>query len=108
MFSERSDRATKVSQRLKNYYDGLFGLRYMRQNVFIIGATGKVGAALVRQIYERGDTDTSLHANPTRVVGLASSSSYIYSDRGIRQTDAANFVKPKRGRLYDSLGDFVA
>ena len=80
----------------------------MRQNVFIIGATGKVGATLVRHIYQRGDTDASLHANPTRVVGLASSSSYIYSDRGIRHTDAANFVKTKRGRLYDSLGDFVA
>src|SRR3989338_6340683 len=108
MFSERSDRATKVSQRLKNHYNGLFGLLYMRQNVFIIGATGKVGATLVRQIYERGDTDTSLHANPTRVVGLASSSSYIYSDRGIRHKDALKFIATKNGHSYNGLDDLVS
>ena len=67
----------------------------MIQDVFIIGATGKVGRTLVRQIFEKGDADIERHANPTRIIGLASSSSLLYSQNGISKEDAINFSEKK-------------
>ncbi len=72
----------------------------MLQNVFIIGATGKVGSRLVSQIFEKGDTDRLKHINPTRIVGLASKSSFIYSAEGINEKNARLFSAKKEGRGY--------
>src|SRR3989338_8088595 len=65
----------------------------MIQDLYIIGATGKVGKELVKQIFEKGDTDTSHHLNPTRVVGLASSTHTLYLPQGISQEQASAFAK---------------
>ena len=80
----------------------------MPQNVFIIGATGKVGSTLTRQIYNKGDTKFSLHANPTRIVGLASSSSLVFSRKGISQTAAFDFLNTKKGSAqYHNLEELL-
>ena len=64
----------------------------MIQSVFIIGATGRVGNSLVRQIIEKGDMSCDRHTNPTRIVGLASSSHFFYSLGGISPQKAYNFA----------------
>src|SRR3989344_686200 len=80
----------------------------MHQRIFIIGATGKVGSTLTRQIYQKGDIDASLHVNPTRVVGLASSSSLVFSRKGIPQKTAFNFLKTKKGHSsYNNLTELI-
>lgn len=80
----------------------------MYQNVFIIGATGNVGSTLVHQICEKGDTSRSIHANPTRIVGLASSSSVAFSKKGIGKKDALKFLKTKNGTSYNRLDELIA
>ncbi|OGG79129.1 hypothetical protein A3A39_00715 [Candidatus Kaiserbacteria bacterium RIFCSPLOWO2_01_FULL_54_13] len=80
----------------------------MYQNVFIIGATGKVGSTLVHQIYEKGDTSRSIHVNPTRIVGLASSSSVAFSKKGIGKKEALKFLKTKNGISYNRLDELIA
>jgi homoserine dehydrogenase len=60
------------------------------QDVFIIGATGNVGKELVKQIVEN-DISESVHANPTRIVGLASSRSYVYHPYGLNDRTAISF-----------------
>lgn len=64
----------------------------MIQEIFIIGAPGNVGSTLVTQIFKEGDTNTELHSNPTRIVGLASSSNFLYSPMGISEQDARRFI----------------
>ena len=64
----------------------------MIQDVYIIGATGKVGKTLVNQIYEKGDTNPKSHPNPTRVVGLASKTNTVYSAFGLSRQDSEAFV----------------
>lgn len=80
----------------------------MHQNVFIIGAAGKVGSTLVRQIFEAGDTSSRLHANPTKIVGLAASSTVLFSNKGIGQKDAFSFPKTKKGLPYRDLNELLA
>lgn len=63
----------------------------MIQDVFIIGATGKVGRTLIRQILEK-DTDPNTHKNPTRIVGLASSKNFIYEREGLTQENIEHFL----------------
>ena len=81
----------------------------MIQDVFIIGATGKVGRTLVKQIFERGDTDSRRHVNPTRIVGLASSTHTIYSSSGISKKEAYSFANRGNGdaNKYGSLFDLL-
>ncbi len=67
----------------------------MIQYVFIIGATGNVGKTLVRQIFECGDGDFRLHHNPTRIVGLASSKSYVFSRDGLSKKECFDFIEKK-------------
>lgn len=77
----------------------------MIQNLFILGATGKVGSTLVRQIFERDDTDSSIHANPTRIVGLASSKEYVFMPDGISREQAYDFIERRSGLTlkYENL-----
>lgn len=81
----------------------------MIQDIYIIGATGKVGQELVKQVFEKGDTDPSRHVNPTRIVGLASSTHTLYLPHGISQEQASVFTKrnyahaQKYGYLEDLL-----
>ena len=78
----------------------------MIQDVFIIGATGKVGGTLVEHIINKGDTDVRIHANPTRIVGIASSTHFIYSPEGIEPEQAFSFSKNRdfdNAQAYDEL-----
>lgn len=81
----------------------------MIQDVFIIGATGKVGKTLVGQIYKKGDTNSKIHPNPTRVVGLASHNTFIYSIEGISEDKALNFVNRQypNAQTYSQLNDLL-
>lgn len=81
----------------------------MIQDVFIIGATGKVGKTVVRQIFERGDTDSKRHANPTRIVGLASSNNFIYSKMGLLPKQAYAFIDKKSDEniKYNQLSELL-
>ncbi len=53
----------------------------MKQDIFIIGATGNVGKTLVRQILNEGDLRRE--PVPAMIVGLASSTSFVYSPDGL-------------------------
>jgi len=64
----------------------------MIQDLFIIGATGNVGKTLVKQIFELGDADFSMHENPTRIVGLVSSKNFVYDPKGISKEDSYSFI----------------
>lgn len=76
----------------------------MIQDVFIIGATGKVGRTLVKQIIEKGDTDATLHPNPTRIVGLASSTDFVFSTGGLSPEYIRDFPSKVTGGIkYNDL-----
>lgn len=78
----------------------------MIQNIFIIGATGNVGKTLVRQIFEKGDTDSGKHENPTKIVGLASSKGYVFNTNGLEKDRCVDFSEKKiSGENYSSLGE---
>ena len=72
------------------------------QDIFIIGADGNVGGTLVKQVLTKGDVDSKLHLNPTRIVGLASITNYIYSPKGIPDGECFEFVKAKGKGNYKS------
>ncbi len=84
----------------------------MIQDVFIIGATGMVGRSLVRQIIEKEDMSHHRHANPTRIIGLASSKYFMYSSDGIQPKTAQdfstrNFSNAKRYKNLSELLDIA-
>ncbi|QDU52950.1 Bifunctional aspartokinase/homoserine dehydrogenase 2 [Gimesia panareensis] len=53
------------------------------QNVFIIGATGNVGSELFHQIELFDKPELGKHQNPTRIIGIADSQSYFFTEAGI-------------------------
>lgn len=78
------------------------------QDVFIIGATGKVGKKLIEQIYQKGDTDWRRHVHPTRIVGVASSTHYLFDPNGLSSDRSREFAN--RGgdaKKYGSLDELV-
>jgi len=81
----------------------------MIQDIYIIGATGKVGSTLINQIIEKGDLDREFHANPTRIVGLASSTHTIYSPEGLSQEQIHNFVNKNynNAQEYNNLSKLL-
>lgn len=79
----------------------------MIEDIFILGATGNVGKALVKQVYEKGDTDFNKHVNPTRIVGVASSSKYEYSELGLSQSETDLFNSNSNGVRYEKLDDIL-
>lgn len=84
----------------------------MAQDIFILGATGNVGSTLVSQIFNSGDTDSKMHANPTRIVGLASLMGkelvpgYIYSAEGLTKEQCDLFLSGKYKR-FEALVDLL-
>lgn len=81
----------------------------MIQDLYIVGATGNVGSTLVKQIFEKGDTDPARHANPTRIVGLASSKHALYLPDGIGSQQAFAFADKKCDGAgeYNNLGELL-
>jgi len=88
----------------------------MIQDVFIIGAPGRVGKILVEQIIKKEDTDPVRHPNPTRIVGLAvtpklvdSPKMFIYSHRGISDEQAYRFASRdySASKSYSALDELV-
>ena len=74
----------------------------MFQDVFILGATGRVGKTLVDQIYEF-DVNSNIHKNPTRIIGLASSKLKLYNPDGISPSEAKSFLNRESGESNDSV-----
>jgi len=79
----------------------------MIQNIFIFGANGNVGRTLVRQIYEKGDTNPDKHKNPTRIVGLGSISDYILCPHGLSPEVAIAYSKTASGESRYALSDVL-
>ena len=79
----------------------------MMQDVFIIGATGRVGATLINQIIKKGDIDNKLHVNPTRIVGIASSTHTVYSNKGLSEGQVRSFINKQQdgAKEYTSLSE---
>ncbi len=72
----------------------------MVKSVFIIGATGMIGSELTSQIVHI-DEDT-------RIVGVASSTDYLFSRRGIDGDTALGFSQRKvQGKPYGSLENLL-
>lgn len=81
----------------------------MIQKVFVAGATGRVGQELVRQIIYSRDSDRLKHSNPTAIVGLASSSAFVYNPEGIPDDKALAFsMRTAKGERYDPHRDWKA
>lgn len=79
----------------------------MIQDIFIIGANGNVGSTLVKQIYERGDTDPGFHRNPTRIVGVASVNSFYYDSLGLTRDFCYSFANEKLGTENYDLSELI-
>ncbi|MDE1865327.1 MAG: hypothetical protein KGH94_01650 [Candidatus Micrarchaeota archaeon] len=81
----------------------------MTQKVFIIGATGKVGREVVKQIVENRDGDPSIHTNPTVIVGLASRrSGALYSSAGIDGSVARWFSEGNmKGKRFSNVRELL-
>lgn len=79
----------------------------MSQDIFIIGATGKIGGELIEQIYASGDCDPTRHKNPTRIVGLASSEEYLFSPEGIKEIEAFDLFLSGAGKRYFNLKELT-
>ncbi len=75
----------------------------MRQNVCIIGATGKVGRELIAQIAEQDVAELKRHKNPTVVVGLADSQSVAINTGGFTQEFLKQFASTKQ-RVGEIVG----
>ncbi len=80
----------------------------MAESLFIVGATGRVGKELVSQIFDKGDNNIALHQNPTSIVGVASSKSFLYDSGGLSESDIRSFsAKRKLGTKYNKLTDLL-
>lgn len=78
------------------------------QNVFIIGATGSVGKKLVEQIVHKGDTSPERHVHPTRIVGLASTTQYVFDSEGLSDGKSLAFANKKgSASSYDSPDQLI-
>ncbi len=75
----------------------------MRQNVCIIGATGKVGRELIAQIAEQDVAELKRHKNPTVVVGLVDSQHIAINTGGFTQDFLQQFASTKQ-RIREVMG----
>ncbi|MBI2550388.1 hypothetical protein HYV83_04380 [Candidatus Woesearchaeota archaeon] len=78
------------------------------QDVFIVGATGRVGRKLIEQLIQNCDTDPGKHTHPTRIVGLASSKHYLFNSEGLSSEQVRQFSSKKgAGNEYNSLDELI-
>ncbi len=63
------------------------------QNLFILGSTGNVGTELINQV-QKYDMSNKWHLNPTRIVGVADSQSYILNACWLK-SESLYALKPK-------------
>jgi aspartokinase/homoserine dehydrogenase 1 len=75
----------------------------MRQNVFVIGATGNVGRELLRQIANHDVPELNKHENPTVVVGLADSKHFAIREGGFSRDGLLDFVQTRK-RVSEVMG----
>ncbi len=77
----------------------------MKQNIFIIGATGNVGKRLIQQIYSVEEKNKEYMTN---IVGIASKNEYLFNNKGINQVYVNNFSKKIiSGNKYNSLEEII-
>ena len=80
----------------------------MTATLFIVGATGRVGNGLVSQIFDKGDDNAAIHKNPTNIVGVASSKSFLYDPGGLSESSVREFsAKKVTGTLYQRPTDLL-
>lgn len=76
----------------------------MEKSVFVVGATGNVGRTFVSQVLDEGNSTQS----PTKIVGLASSTTFIYNPSGLEKEQAMGFAqKNALGSRYDGLKELL-
>lgn len=68
----------------------------MRQNIVILGATGKVGRELVKQVAACDVPELQMHENPTVVVGLVDSTHAAIEPGGFPQRELALFARTRQ------------
>lgn len=75
----------------------------MRQNVALIGASGKVGRTLLTQIAGHDVPELQRHVNPTVVVALANSSGFVVQEGGF-SVEILREVAARREALAELIG----
>lgn len=56
----------------------------MRQNIFVLGATGNVGRELLRQVANNDTHEAGIHENPTEVIGVSNSREFAVYPNGFK------------------------
>ncbi len=86
----------------------------MKQYIFILGASWNVGRELVKQIITRDGEE--FHKNPSIIVWIANSRSYIFSQKGIKGTvlkkisnsrDSARKIFWKQATSFEGLSELI-
>ena len=72
------------------------------QNLFILGATGGVGKELINQVQKHDMSDRG-HLNPTRIVGIANSRSYMLQPNGIKNGQSFDLNRDLRMRPNEKI-----
>lgn len=71
----------------------------MIQDVVIMGSTGKVGNTLINQILGADGVNPLNRKSPVRIIGLASSTHFLYLPEGISKQQTARFI----GKDYTNI-----
>lgn len=81
----------------------------MIQKAFFVGGTGSIAGGVARQMIQLRDNDPKLHANPTRIVGLASrKAGYIYDEAGIPNDKVIAFTEGQiLGTRFHKASDLI-
>jgi len=75
----------------------------MKQRLFIVWASGNVGRELIKQIIEKDNI--KYHVNPSKIIWIANSSSYIFDDRWIDE-NILNKVSKSRQQAIDIFNQY--
>ncbi len=68
----------------------------MRQNIFVLGATGQVGREFTEQVARNDSPDLNKHTNPTSIVGLGNSKEFCFKPGGFSKEDLQFFASKRR------------
>ncbi len=79
----------------------------MKQKIFILGASGNVGRELVKQIFEKDSKQN--HINPSVIVGLANSESFVFDSMGIKKELLEQVISSREEakNMIDFVGDKI-